>query len=50
MLICIFRRICIVHTTKTALTKKYINIHGALLPKYRGMHPKFQAIINGEKI
>lgn len=29
--------------------KKYINVHGALLPKYRGMHPTFWAIMNGEK-
>ncbi len=29
--------------------KKYINVHGALLPKYRGMHSTFYAIMNGEK-
>ena len=32
------------------LTKKvYINVHGALLPKYRGFHGTFWAIMNGEK-
>lgn len=32
------------------LSKKvYINVHGALLPKYRGMHSTFWAIMNGEK-
>lgn len=36
--------------TKQQLEKKtYINIHGALLPKYRGMHPTFYAIMNGEE-
>jgi len=29
--------------------KTYINVHGALLPKYRGMHSTFWAIMNGEK-
>lgn len=29
--------------------KKYINVHGALLPKYRGMHGTFYAIMNDEK-
>lgn len=29
--------------------KEYINVHGALLPKYRGMHSTFYAIMNGEK-
>lgn len=29
--------------------KTYINVHGALLPKYRGMHSTFYAIMNGEK-
>lgn len=29
--------------------KQYINVHGALLPKYRGMHSTFYAIMNGEK-
>lgn len=29
--------------------KVYINVHGALLPKYRGMHSTFWAIMNGEK-
>lgn len=29
--------------------KVFINVHGALLPKYRGMHPTFYAIMNGEK-
>lgn len=28
--------------------KKYINVHEALLPKYRGCHPIFWAILNGE--
>lgn len=31
------------------LQKRYINVHGALLPKYRGMHPTFWAIMNAEK-
>lgn len=36
--------------TKKQLNKKqYINVHGALLPKYRGMHSTFWAIMNGEK-
>ena len=36
--------------TKKQLDKKvYINVHGALLPKYRGMHSTFYAIMNGEK-
>jgi methionyl-tRNA formyltransferase len=30
-------------------TKTYINVHGALLPKYRGMHSTFWAIMNDEK-
>ena len=35
---------------KERLDKKvYINIHGALLPKYRGMHATFYAIMNGEE-
>lgn len=29
--------------------KTFINVHGALLPKYRGMHSTFYAIMNGEK-
>ncbi len=29
--------------------KRFINVHGALLPKYRGMHSSFYAIMNGEK-
>ncbi len=28
--------------------KKYINIHGSLLPKYRGLHSIFWAVMNGE--
>ena len=28
--------------------KKYINVHGSLLPKYRGLHSIFWAIMNGE--
>ena len=36
--------------SKEQLEKKtYINIHGALLPKYRGMHSTFYAIMNGER-
>lgn len=36
--------------TSEQLSKKtYINVHGALLPKYRGMHSTFWAIMNGEK-
>ena len=36
--------------TEDMLSRKtYINIHGALLPKYRGMHPTFYAIMNDEK-
>lgn len=36
--------------TPEQLSKKtYINVHGALLPKYRGMHSTFWAIMNGEK-
>lgn len=36
--------------TKEELDRKiYINIHGALLPKYRGMHSTFYAIMNNEK-
>ncbi|MEG0408748.1 MAG: formyltransferase family protein [Bacilli bacterium] len=29
-------------------SRKYINIHGSLLPKYRGLHSLFWAIMNGE--
>ncbi|MEE3410074.1 MAG: GNAT family N-acetyltransferase [Treponema sp.] len=29
--------------------KKYINFHGSLLPKYRGIHSIFWMIMNGEK-
>ncbi len=29
--------------------KKYINLHGSLLPKYRGIHSIFWMIMNGEK-
>lgn len=29
--------------------KKYINIHGSLLPKYRGLHSIYWAIMNGER-
>lgn len=36
--------------TEEELEKKvFINIHGALLPKYRGKHSTFYAIMNGEK-
>jgi len=36
--------------TKEQLSQKtYINVHGSLLPKYRGMHPTFWAIMNEEK-
>lgn len=36
--------------TKEELQKKtFINVHGALLPHYRGMHATFYAIMNGEK-
>ncbi len=35
---------------KSRLEKKtYLNVHGSLLPKYRGMHATFYAIMNGEK-
>lgn len=35
--------------SKTDLQKKcYLNIHGSLLPKYRGIHSIFWAIMNGE--
>lgn len=30
------------------LRKTFLNVHGALLPKYRGMHSNFWAIMNGE--
>lgn len=30
-------------------SKTYVNMHGALLPKYRGMNPTFWAIMNEEK-
>lgn len=33
---------------KKLKNKKYINIHGSLLPKYRGMHSVFWAIMNFE--
>lgn len=36
-------------TQKQLETKTYVNVHGALLPKYRGMHSVFWAIMNGEK-
>ena len=29
--------------------KIYINVHGAILPKWRGMHTTFWAIMNGDK-
>lgn len=36
--------------SKSYLDKKiFINVHGSLLPKYRGMHSTFWAIMNGEK-
>jgi methionyl-tRNA formyltransferase len=31
------------------INKKYLNIHGSLLPKYRGIHSIFCAIMNFEK-
>jgi methionyl-tRNA formyltransferase len=34
--------------TALAKTGKFLNIHYALLPKYRGMHPLQWALINGE--
>lgn len=36
-------------TEKELSTKIFINVHGALLPRYRGMHSTFYAIMNGEK-
>lgn len=30
--------------------KVYINTHESLLPKYRGMHPIFYAVLNGDKV
>lgn len=36
-------------TAQQLAVKTYINVHGALLPKYRGMHSTFWAIMNGEK-
>lgn len=36
--------------TADQLTRKiYINVHGALLPKWRGMHTTFWSIMNGDK-
>ena len=36
--------------SKIDLQKKcYLNMHGSLLPKYRGIHSVFWAIMNGEK-
>ncbi len=36
--------------TEQELSKKiFINVHGALLPKYRGKHSTFYAIMNGEE-
>jgi len=36
--------------SKEQLSRKtYINVHGSLLPKYRGMHPTFWAIMNEEE-
>lgn len=36
-------------TKKQLETKTYINMHGSLLPKYRGRHSTFWAIMNDEK-
>ncbi len=36
-------------TNKELEKKDFINVHGALLPKYRGMHATFYAIMNGEE-
>lgn len=36
-------------TKEQLAQKKYLNVHGALLPKYRGMHSTFWAIMNGEE-
>ncbi len=36
-------------TAEQISKKTYINVHGSLLPKYRGMHSVFWAIMNGEE-
>ena len=36
-------------TEKQLKEKVYINVHGSLLPKYRGLHSTFWAIMNDEK-
>ena len=36
-------------TQEQLASKTFINVHGSLLPKYRGLHASFWAIMNEEK-